>query len=453
VRKKVTAFDFVFITLLLYSLVPFSREILLFRFGGVPVGYIPFLIFFAWLFLRELVRGLRARRIGFGWGEFFLAILLFIYLPFQLFVLKNLSRGVDVRDYLLDYAMFCTYGITAYFGTRLYFVNQGEQALIVANRVVERMLNVFFIICIVAPIRYFLFDHGVAFFYSTFNVLPYRMFVPLFLVPSSLLALGRFFATRRVRYLLFFALYGGNIYLCQSRTGYIAYACVLGYLLIRERLGIILRPQWVVAGLVFAATFYMGGQKARQRIARLKEIQLFASLDLESAAELEKDKRRIALLVGSLELFQESPWLGVGLGKRNLHANFPSYYLKYSPSVTRPHNFYLSVLISLGIFGSSLLFLFLFFSVYRPRYFIDAKFIQDRVLREFVRHLYLCHIAILVMQLGYEFETTPFIWFLWGLSSGVFRLVGKGRGYQENAVPFQASGYQKQVGGGNLAYR
>jgi O-antigen ligase len=422
VLGKATVFDFVFLVLLLYSFVPYrlSVEVFLPRFGGVPISYIPFLVFFALLFVREFVRGFVAKSIKLGWGDVFFAMFLFAYLPLQLLLLRNIGYTLDVADYLLDYAMFCFYGTAVFFGTRLYFLNRSHDPLTLANRIVERMLKVFFLICIIAPIRYFLFDTSSAQFYTTYNPLQYRLFLPLFLVPCSLLTLGRFFATRQGRYLLYFAIYGGNLYLCQSRTGYVAFIFVLAYLLLKEKFGLFLRPQWFVTGIILAAGFYLGGEKALKRVRRLEELQMFATLDMDDAVKLDKDKRRITFLVASIEILKESPLIGVGLGKHNLEANFPTYFTQYVHSVARPHNFYLYMLVSTGIIGAVLIVLFLYNSVYKPQFFIIARDVSNKQDRELLRHLYLVQITILIMQLGYEFETTPFIWFIWGLSSAVF---------------------------------
>jgi len=441
VPKKATIFDFVFFVLLLYSLVPYRYGVEVFwpRFGGVPISYIPFLVFFAFLFVREFVRGFVAKKIKLGWGDVFFSVLLFIYLPLHLVILKSIDHQLDVADYLLDYAMFCFYGVAVFFGTRLYFMNRSDNALTLANQIVERMLEVFFVICIIAPIRFYLFDQSDALFYTTYNPLQYRLFVPLFLIPCSVLAAGRFFATGQTRYPLFFALYGGNIYLCQSRTGYIAYACVLVYLLVRQKFGLILRPQWVVAGVVLIGAFYLGGERAAQRVRRLEELQMFATLDMDDAVKLERDKRRITFLVASIEIMKESPLLGVGLGKHNLDIHFPMYYIKYVHSVTRPHNFYLYMLVSTGTIGLVLIVLFLYNSLYRPKFFIIAKHLSNKQDRELLRHLYLVQITIFIMQLGYEFETTPFIWFIWGFSAGVFQSVGFGRSSQKSSSALQVN--------------
>ncbi len=416
--KKLNIFTILLAILLLYSFIPktIAESTFWLRLYGAPIAYIPFFLLFLFMFLKGIGLSLIRRDI-FIHKPIIIFLIFLMYFPFQFVFLLQRGPEIAINDYITDYLMFCFYGVVVFYGTTLYFYNKRNNSEIM-HKIFDQFMKILFFICIIGTIRYFLFDYKM-FFYNIFNPLRYRLFEVLFLVFFSALALGRFYATREKKYIFYFAIYGFSLILSGSRTGYIVFAFLIIYLLLRENYKLLSSIRGFVIILAITSAVFVGGDEITSRIKRLQEVSLYATFDLDRSIQEKRSARRITFLIASIDMIKESPLIGVGIGKGNIEINFPYYFYDSVGTIARPHNFYLYIMLSTGIIGTSI-FLYFIFYIIKYGYRTFKKIRHNQPKKEMVLHLLISNILILIMKIGYEFETEPFIWMLWAFSFSYF---------------------------------
>ena len=423
-RLTVTLFDLIWAILIFYSFWPENagRNIFWVRYHGVPISYIPFFIIFTVLFLKNLLEHLMMIRNGIliKHGPIGIFLLFLLYIPIQLCVLLYKTEDLFVKDYLIDYIMFCFYGVVIFYSVTIYF-RKANDPVSKLNCVFERSMKYLFIICIISLVRYVSYDiHYNKLFFNLFYPLGYRLFEVLFLSFFSALTLGWYFTFKRKIYLAYFVFYGIALIISGSRTGYIAYALIVLYLIIRMNFRFLFSSFGPVIIITIIAGTVIGGEYIKTRAALIKDLPLFSTLDFEKGKKERRSTRRLGYWVGSLKIFKDNPYFGVGIGKRNFSSNFPLKY-KRSRLVARPHNTYLYFLASTGIVGISLLTMF-WLSILKQGYKSYKSYKRKKFIAEKTLHLLIANILILVMQFGYQFETGPFVWIFWAISFSWFNL-------------------------------
>jgi O-antigen ligase len=422
--RKIELFDIFWGILIFYAFIPekWGREILWDRWCGIPISYIPFLTLFGFLSSKYLL-GFMLKgkgRVPLPKPVRFLLLLL-AYFPLQLGILLLLQRVVILKDYIIDYVMLIFYCMLIFYTVTIYF-RRKTRPLEKLNEVLNNSLKYLFIICVVSITRFVVYDiHFPYEYFNLFYPLGYRLFEVLFLSFFSALALGWYYTFNRKIYLVYFLFYGVALILAGSRTGYIAYTCILLYLIARMNYRIVVSYLGPVVILTVLIAIWIGGNYVGTRASLMKDIPLFLNLDFQKANTEKRSTRRLGYLVGSLEIFKENPFLGVGIGKTNFASNFPPKY-KRSVLVARPHNTYFYFLASTGVFGILLLGMFwvtILKQGYRSyRCIRFRKFLSEKTL-----HILIGNILILLMQFGYEFETGPFVWVFWAMSFNWFYFV------------------------------
>jgi O-antigen ligase len=211
-------------------------------------------------------------------------------------------------------------------------------------------------------------------------------------------------------------MFGISLIIAGSRTGYAAYFLIISYFLIRQNIKLLYSCTGIVIFITLATGIFIGGDYVKRRARLMKKLSLFVTLDHERAVLEGKSTTRLAYWAGALKMFRGSPWMGVGIGKKNYLSRFPHHLIRASG---RPHNTYLYILASTGFTGFLILGLFLL-SIVKRGYCAWKSEKNKGSMREKTLHIIFANILILVMQLGYQFETEPFVWMFWGLSFSWF---------------------------------
>jgi O-antigen ligase len=423
---RMTLLKVVPLFLLAYACVPlqFSEKTFWLKVAGLPIGYLPFLGLLLFVFIKEIISlSIKKGQVPVNKTlVIFCSFLVYITIQFPLILLKNPS--LDIVDFLTDYAMFMFYGIVVLFGCMLYLCRRNN-AWELINDELTFFIKIMAVICVIAIIRFVWLDQAVIgdYFFNIFNPLRYRLFEVLFLIFFAAVTLGWYYSSSEQRYLVYFALFSLCILLAGSRTGYIGYLVILVYFLARGGFKLIFSKTTLICLIALIIGIYIGGDKIMKRVDRTGEVSNFFWLDLEGAHRAHHDEKRLGLLLGSLELAKENPIIGIGLGKDNYIKRFPyGFQERYVHIVARPHNFYLYILSATGIIG---LLIFLFFFSYLLRYgYMAAKLnYMSPAIKERVWHLVLANFVILILKLGYEFETEPFLYLFWGYSISYFYII------------------------------
>jgi O-antigen ligase len=419
-RRNFTLLDCIWLILLAYSFLPqnAARELLWIRWYDIPISYIPFLAVFLLFFVSNIYEIYQSneRRL-FIHAPIICFVMFIVYIPVQFVVLISKHPSLDLKDYFADYAMFVFYGVCVFYAVTVYFTKK-ENGISGLNEIIEKSFSYLFMICVISLLRYLVYDisHGV-YFFNLFYPLGYRLFEVLFIIFFSTTAIGWYFSTGGKKYLLYFTGYGIALMVAGSRTGYLAYIVLILFIFVRKRFRLFPAPVGVALIVILVAGIFVGGENIVKRMKNVKYVSAYATLNHNKEMQM----KRVAYWAGTYQMFVANKIFGVGLGKENFRMNFPVHVFdqfkeKY---VARPHITYLYVLCSTGILGFAILGGFIFFILRQG--VISATFVKkNHVMYEKTIHLLMANFLILIMQLGYQFETEPFLWMFWGLSFSWF---------------------------------
>lgn len=423
--RSFSLLDIIWFILVVYSFFPqnTARELLWDRWFDIPISYIPFLIIFFFLFVHNIYHYFRSNtKTLFIHPPIIIFALFVIYIPVQFIFLFSANHSLHLKDYFTDYAMFVFYGFCVFHALTVYFANM-ENAVQNLEGIIEKSFLYLFIICIVSLLRYLVYDirHDV-YFFNLFYPLGYRLFEVLFLVFFSAIVLGWYFSTGEKKYLIYFTGYGTALMLAGSRTGYVAYALIILYLLVRMRTRLFATSVGLALIFVFIVGLVIGGEKTLRRIINVKYVSVYATLNKDEKTQM----RRVAYWKGCFEMFMANKMFGVGLGKENFRRNFPNHIFASfkKKHVGRPHITYLYILVSTGIIGFGILGSFIL-SIIKKGYESVSLLKTNKFMCEKTAHILFANFLILILQLGYQFETEPFVWMFWGLSFSWFYKVGR----------------------------
>ncbi|WP_298609398.1 O-antigen ligase [uncultured Thiothrix sp.] len=197
---------------------------------------------------------------------------------------------------------------------------------------------------------------------------------------------------------------------CGSRTGLLAIVVALSFNIFKEK-----QMNLTLFITVFFASILLidsiTSQVIVNRLERLSEISLFTQLNLDLAIEEDRDVRRILYIKGGIEMFLNDFWFGTGLG--SFQEAFPTYLMAQVgvEEVARPHNMYVSIAATSGVFG--VFFLFGWILV-----LIKGSFNKNSLID---KSLVTFGISILVLSSGYDLETSPIFWIFMAILVGLSR--------------------------------
>ncbi|MBI2820299.1 MAG: O-antigen ligase family protein [Acidobacteria bacterium] len=160
----------------------------------------------------------------------------------------------------------------------------------------------------------------------------------------------------------------------------------------------------ILAG--FGGAIYVAGEFVVRRVESISQVQGVWSGELSLSDEA---GGRVVIIQEATRIFGEHPFIGTGAG------NYLEYFdrsLRVLPMT--PHNQYLGFLAEFGILGFILLAGFLF-SLLRLLW-NRASRVSDLKTRLLLKGFFAGQVMLLVMFLGTDVFTTPYIWFYWSLS-------------------------------------
>ena len=230
------------------------------------------------------------------------------------------------------------------------------------------------------------------------------------------------------------------LYLTQKKPVYLltAVTYVLGILLIKSRTGIVGTTIGLILAFVLLNKPHLMGRR-KVFIAVMVVFSVLVALSLEGKPLLDRvkqvfnwlniaegrieqgelDYRRAVMWSEAISVFRRHMLLGTGMGLDNYLLKVARYIFVPKYFLARPHNLYLSYLGAFGIIGFLPLIGFLFGLAYW--YWYNSRFIRVQELRLIGKAFFIGHVSILVMFLGQEHITNPFVWFGWGLGIAFVR--------------------------------
>ena len=209
---------------------------------------------------------------------------------------------------------------------------------------------------------------------------------------------------------------GGTIALCVamtfSRSGLIG--LLFGLILYYGRFTLMGMVKFSLAGL--AVVLFLASGVTERTTERLLLTGRTISA-LASGEEIDRsvgDRNRALLVQGAIDTAKQHIWLGTGLGMENYRAG-----LQRStplPLNSKSHNFYLSYLAELGVFGFVLL-LAILHRIYTYLPPLNSRWRAFRV----------CFLVTAIMMTMNEYILLPELWLFFGLLTGIGRQLATGR--------------------------
>lgn len=417
-NQKITSFvyRYFFYIIILYSF-------LWFTFGNIaflPISYIPFFL----IGILAIIVNFCCYGLCFNYSDIPLMLFL-VFISVQPLLLGSLNVNFIFFEYFKDFLMFLFYIFIYFSFSKL--VGCINSSLVISF--IDRAISALSLAVIIGIVRFITID---VFFsnYPFMNIVPplkYRfmeVFLCLFGVSYSWFLYA---ATQKKIFGVRSLIFSLCILLSGSRTGILT--LVVGFIPIM--IGNNIRSATLIKKFAKATQLlpfivillfllnHLSEGNMFNRIERLKELSLFINLDLETAFNEDKDLRRIVYLNGGLQMMKENPVSGVGLG--NFQEKFPHTLMKKVglSSVARPHNMYLSIGATAGCIGLTL-FLLWFVAVWINLY-SGLKYVDDKYERAVIKGSLWFIILLIIFFGGYETETNPIFWVIFGISTGAAR--------------------------------
>jgi len=387
------------------------------RVGGLPIAYLPFLALFLVFVVIALFRG--KAKIHRSDVFVFLAMGYFLIQPLLLKVQSHDFVGVEyLKDMIMHLVYFASYVSLASLTSK---INVYEKM-----KLIDQSLSLLVAATMIGFVRFVIIDPwvGSTDFFNITPVLQYRFFEVMLFAYGFAVSTYSYLEYRIKKYKYFALLFIFAMILTGSRTGILVvlFSIIIIYMRGGYPDALKIDIKWFIQFSVFVflvviSNLIIGGD-IYDRLSRIGEVNLFASLNLDGAIEEKKNIKRILYLTGGMQMFANYPLFGVGLG--NFQEGFPRDLLDYVglKSAMRPHNMYVSYLATAGGIGAFLFFGW-FFSLWRE--------LKSKATRAEPAFRFLCNCTFLflssmfVLFLGYEVETNPVFWGLLGICMGLVR--------------------------------
>lgn len=413
----------IMLVLLFYSLVPLSisKAYLNIRLGGLPISYIPFILIYIVTLLKVDLNHTYSKKLflSLKW------LIIWLIIALLSFVINFITRdSFDLISFSIDFIMIFFYIFVGYLGQVLYLTKRCDEQQLEA--ILITMIKVLSLIVVVGSIRFFIFDRNEALFFNFFHPLNYRLFEVLLLIFVTPVSIGYYLKTKSSIALLYVLILISGVFVSGSRTGYVTLSLLIPIMLYTKDITIVGLLKSLLPLMIIGAVILFD-EDIQRNLQRLDMIKHYFDLNFESAVEDNQVVRRVGMIAGSKEMILNNPFFGVGLGKENYFSAFPKFYLDYF-HVGRPHNQYLSLAASTGLLGL-LAFLMFFYSIV-----IQGKQTLKTITKKhssyyLVKYLLVSNALLFVLMIGYEFETEPFIWLIWAITTSFFYIVKKNHYY------------------------
>lgn len=443
----------IFALLICYAFIPYGpvQQVLIERVLEVPFTYWPLLLLFSMLLVFGLLQGKSASLLIGPRPTFWLIIFLSVA------TVSTLVNYIDdnmrsPKSALIDLFSYFLYFVIAYCSSLI--AMQSQNSIASGIKLISTLCKLVAVVVVVGITRHLALDMWFASppFNNVFPPLPWRLFEALILVTFATLQAGVMFETRKRKDLFVLGILLAGVMFTESRTAYLAVFFLLVACIWVERKLVFFHPLVPISiGLTVMVVIAFFSSSIVERINSLDALRFYFSLDLEAAMREDVVARRLALIVGTMEIVKENPVLGIGPGRENYFAHFPAIYAFYHEG--RPHNQYLMFAAATGLVG---LFSFVWFCISimlsgkRTMARLPAGFQGRRMLFAVI----MLNFQILVLMFGYDLETQPFLWMLWGMSVGFIVLVQlevKSR-LQAQAVTRGARPFPYAVAGQHVRY-
>jgi O-antigen ligase len=396
--------------LIVYVLYPSSQKIWG-RIGDLPFEYIPLVGIFTVAWFSGAFRGTsivpkRPKHIVL----FSLAILLY-----------SLISAMWVRNYtawFVRLSMWIVY-LAGFWGL---VNNLGRMHYCRILQLIDWFLSAFALFALIGIVKSIaLGTIGTAAHYSPLIRYPY---IEAFIVlPFLSVAMAMYFVSHRLKYAIFAILYTLEVCLLFSRVGLtgLIITIFLMILIFRKclfkslpRMMPLVMVFLIATTIVLITTNVPLVSLGQRLINRISQISLVKEIWFGSETNLlalnPDDIAGQVWFREAIRIFLSNPWLGTGIG------NYKEYYNVPPPfdEPTRARNFYASYLAEFGIIG----FLPLFGFILSLTHFLwsGANRIANPELRLLALSFAVGHTPLLIMFLGEEFLSTPYVWFYWGLA-------------------------------------
>lgn len=399
------------IALVLCVLWPGTQEIWD-RIGGVPVEYVPFLA----IMLFGCLSGLHHRKLLIPSRP---RCLLVISCGILAYAFASQLWARDYRAWLTAFSMWALY-LGAFWGIINSLSNTSWNRVL---RLLDSLLLASAVFSSIGIARSFaLGTIGTAAHYSPLIRYPY---IEAFLVlPFIPLAIALYVTTYRVRYALMVIIFIMEVMLLFSRTGIVGLLLTLLLSLVvygRQLLSMIRRHFAHLCAFAFAVLIippWVAGtdtnwlvQRSATRIYQVSLAwQVWFGDSTGVSAVNPDDVAGQVWFTEAIRIFSLHPYIGTGAG------NYAAYYNAPPPfsEPTRARNFYASYLAEFGILGFIVIFAFIAYLLYWL--WDGAARVRNTALRVLALSFPVGHAPILVMLMGEEFISTPYVWFYWGLA-------------------------------------
>ena len=196
----------------------------------------------------------------------------------------------------------------------------------------------------------------------------------VYLVGHEILFNSNLAKLKKIIYSFFMTTMSINMFITGGRAGQIMYFVVISILILQffntQRLKAIIAILIVIPTIFFTA--YNSSKIFQDRV----DIAYGNIVNYENS-KTTSTGQRITYAINFVELFKESPILGVGTG--DFPFEMEKIYLKNSPEVPRganPHNMYILILSQLGLLGL-FSFLLIFYFQIKLSYNSNEKYIRD----------------------------------------------------------------------------
>ncbi|MGQ4276463.1 O-antigen ligase family protein [Pseudidiomarina sp. E22-M8] len=362
------------------------------RFLGIPLAYIPILCAGVPYLLKLGFINSRLKN---------LIVLMSIFI----FYITATSFYPRLHSGTFVYYFSWIFNFLLFIAVYSYFAKKNIEIL---EDVITKFFTVLIAACVVGIVRYFVGFSSDANFMPMVN----RNGTVVFLVMASSLLF--YLMERNVcngkKAIVYWSIISITLLLMQSRSGLFGFMFVsfIYFFRIEKRSLSMLTLVFVIAlGVLFSPL----GDKISDRVLHTgTTLSQTITVGIEDG---ENDHTRYMLMLSAIEIFKNNPVFGVGVGLPNYRAAFDEHVGFYDRD-SKAHNFYLSYLAELGIFGFSLLLLILL-SIYRLLAPMNTKYRAFRV----------SFLGMAFMMTMNEYILLPELWFFYGMLGGMSYAVSK----------------------------